>query len=253
MQVPHHALALAPAKVPTSTQLPGRENSRTAETNMIFPRAPTYLRWLASRPACRAHSVDAAFADPSKTNPILAVGAVVSQRVDIRENSAPLAQRRRRCVGRARRNRWEVRGREVSHVGPLQARQEPPSPSVWSNASVWSFADGCAVSRHQRNACSQQHLLCPQLSWRATAPVRENTRSHALAPADTSNLNSSFIQPNTTPRDRPRTLITYLRPADSEECTTATLLSSVRHQGCSITTVMGRRSTRSTNTTYMMA
>jgi hypothetical protein len=150
-------------------------------------------------------------------------------------------------------DRWEVRGHEVSHGGPLQAREEPPSPSVWSNASVWSFADGCAVSRHQRNAGSQQHLLCPQLHWRATAPVRENTLSCALAPADTSNLNSSFIQPNTTPRDRPRTLITYLRPADSEECTTATLLSSACHQGCSTTTAMGRRSTRSTNTTYMMA
>ncbi len=73
------------------------------------------------------------------------------------------------------------------------------------------------------------------------------------APADTSTLNSSFIQPNTTPRDRPRTLITYLRPAESDECTTATLLSSARHQGCSTTTVMGRRSIRSTNTTYMMA
>jgi len=34
-----------------------------------FPQAPTYLRWLASRPACRAHSVDAAFADPAKPTP----------------------------------------------------------------------------------------------------------------------------------------------------------------------------------------
>ena len=63
----------------------------------------------------------------------------------------------------------------------------------------------------------QQHFLCPQLYWQATAPVRENTQSRALAPADTFNLNSSFIQPNITPKDRPRTLITYLRPADSEK------------------------------------
>jgi len=35
------------------------------------------------------------------------------------------------------------------------------------------------------------------------------------------------------------------------ECTTTTLLSSVRHQGRSTTTVMGRRSTQSKNTTYI--
>ena len=147
MQVPHYALALAQAKVPASTQLPGREKSRTAETNKIFPRAPTYLRRLAPRPACRAHSADAAFADPSKTDLILAVAAVVSQVDDIRKNSARVARRCCGCVGRARGDRWEVRGREVSHGGPLQAWEEPPSPSVWSNASVWSFADGCAVSK----------------------------------------------------------------------------------------------------------
>jgi len=35
------------------------------------------------------------------------------------------------------------------------------------------------------------------------------------------------------------------------ECTTTTLLSSVRHQGRRTTTVMGRRSTQSKNTTYI--
>ncbi len=168
----------------------------------------------------------------------MAVPAAISWMDDIGTNSISVTSSGPGRVGGARGVHWEVRGREVSHGGPLQAREEPPSPSIWSNASVWSFADGCAVSRHQRNAGLQQHLLYPQLYWRATAPVRENTQSHALAPADTSNLNSSFIQANNTPRDHPRTLITYLRPADSEECTTATLLSSACHQGCSITTVM---------------
>ena len=46
MQVPQYALALAPSKVPTLTQLPGRENSRTAETNKIFPKRPrTCVGW----------------------------------------------------------------------------------------------------------------------------------------------------------------------------------------------------------------
>jgi hypothetical protein len=81
MQVPRYALALAPAKVATSTQLPGRENSRTAETNKNFPRAPTCLHWLASQPTRRALSVDAAFADPSKTDSILAVAAIVSHQL----------------------------------------------------------------------------------------------------------------------------------------------------------------------------
>ena len=41
-----------------------------------FPQAPTYLRWLASRPACRAHSVDAAFADPAKPTPFWGGGGL---------------------------------------------------------------------------------------------------------------------------------------------------------------------------------
>jgi hypothetical protein len=253
MQVPYYALAPVPPKVPTSTQLPGRENSRTAETNKIFPRAPTYLRWRALRPTCRAHSEDAAFADPSKTNPILAVAAVISQMDDIRKNSTSVTLRDQCFIGAPRGDRWEVRGREGSHGGPLQPLEEPPSPIIWSNASVWSFADSCAVSRHQCNAGSQQHLLCPHLYWRAVAPVWENTQSCALAPADISGLNHSFIHPNTTTRDCPRTLITYLRPAGSRaanfECTTATLC----HQGHSTTTRMGRRNTGSANTMYMMA
>ncbi len=75
-----YALAPAPPKVPTSTQVLGWENSRTAETSKIFPQVPMCLRRLALRPACRTHSVDAAFADPSKTNPILALGVVISSK-----------------------------------------------------------------------------------------------------------------------------------------------------------------------------
>ena len=147
----------------------------------------------------------------------------------------------------------EVRGREGSHGGPLQAREEPPSPPVWSNASVWSFVDSCAVSKHQRNAGSQQHLLCPQLYWRAAAPVREKIQSCALAPADASGLNPSFIHPNTITRDCPHTLTGRRLQKANFVCTNATLLSSARHQGRSTATGMGRRSTRSTNTMYMMA
>ena len=147
-----------------------------------------------------------------------------------------------------------MRRREVSHGRPLQAREEPPLPSIWSNASIWSFADGCAVSRHQRNAGSQQHFLCPQLYWQATEPVRENTQSRALAPVDTliSTLHSNNpTLPLKTAHARSLPTCGQQTARSNFECTTTTLLSSVRHQGRNTTTVMGRRSTQSKNTTYI--
>jgi hypothetical protein len=254
MQVPHYALALVQAKVPTSTQLPGRENSRTAETNKIFPRAPTHLRRLALWPACRAHSVDAAFADPSKTNLILAVGAVVSQVDNIRKSSARVARRCGDCIGRAKRDRWELRGREGSHGGPLQARENhhcraSGQTHLFGASPMVVLCQGTNAMRVRNNTSSVRSYI-----GQPRALVRENIQSRALASADTSNLKSSFIQPNTTTRDCPHTLTGRRQQrANMSECITETLLSSAHHQGRATTTGMGRRSTRSTNTTYMTA
>ncbi len=205
-------LALAPAKVPTSTQLPGRENLRTAETNKNFPRAPTCLHWLALQPTRRAPSVDAAFADPSKTDSILAVAAVVSQVDNIHKNSACKAWRRRGCVEWAPGDAREALERAGLHDGLLM------------------------VDRHDRHdQCSKTHgpggtptyVLCQGTNWmrllnhtssvRAILARRDASAGHCRKIPKVAHslqqrlvfVGTLFSDPNPTSRCFPRTLIIF--------------------------------------------
>jgi hypothetical protein len=174
MQMPHYAFALALSKVPTSTQLPGRENSRTAETNKIFPRGTCvgwhrdphveHTQWM---PHSQIQAKPTPFwsSEPSFPNGVTFV------------KTRP--QRHRRCVGRARGDRWEVSRIGGLQEGLLQAWRNDHRRA--SGLTHLSGASPTVVLCQGTNAMRVRTNTSFVLSYIGEPPpVQENTQSRAL-------------------------------------------------------------------------